>query len=330
MELVTDWLLPALLLVVVAAIALWTAGAIFFDVGDRVGYRRTLALLWLVGVAALFVFWQPVWQPFLGLLVAFALVLVWWLRLKPLQHRDWDDTVKLLPRGDITGDVVRLHNVWQHEYRTFDDFTHRYAIRTVRLSGLVGADVLFFYWGSPWMSHPVLLFDFGPDGRVCFSAEVRFRRGQKYALLPSLYRQQELAILITDEYDAIARRTLFGTDTGYLYRLAVPPDRLRAVFLDYVAAVNRVHNAPEWYHGLWTNCTTAVARLPSVTLRWDWRLLVNGRLDRALYDAGVLDRSLPFDVLKRTACLNDLVRSAPRDGFGDHIRAAIAERQANR
>jgi hypothetical protein len=57
-------------------------------------------------------------------------------------------------------------------------------------------------------------------------------------------------------------------------------------------------------------------------------VLVNGRLDRALYEAGVLDRSVPFEVLRRTAYLNDVVRAAPRDGFGEYVRAAIAAKRA--
>lgn len=319
-------LLDVLLLLAAAGVALWTAGAIYYDVGDRVGFRRPLALLWLAAVVALFALWQPVWQPFLVLLAAFALFLVWWLRLKPRQHRHWDDTVKLLPRAEVDGDVVRVHNVWRHEYRTFADFTPNHVIRTVRLSNLAAADVLLFYWGSPLMSHPVICFDFGPDGRLCFSIEVRFRKGQKYALLPSLYRQQEITVIVTDEYDAIARRVVFGTDTGYLYRLTAPPDRLRTMFLDYVAAVNHLSHTPEWYHGLCANCTTTFYRLPNSRPRWDWRVLLNGRFDRLLYDRGSIDRTLPFDVLKRAALLNDLAKDAPRDGFGDHIRAGIAKR----
>jgi hypothetical protein len=328
MDFLNHWLTLAVLTAVAAGIALWTAGAIYFDVGDRTGFRRPLTAVWLAAVVALFLLWQPLWRPFVALLVAFGLFLVWWLRLKPSQHRDWAETVARLPRAEVAGDAVRLHNVWSHDYRTFTDFTPNYVIRTVHLSNLVAADVLFFYWGSPWMSHPVLCFDFGPDGRVCCSIEVRYRKGQGYALLPSLYRQQEITVCVTDEYDAIARRTKYGTDDGYLYRLGEPPDRLRTIFLDYVAAVNHLYRTPEWYHGLCANCTTTFYRLPNSRPRCDWRVLVNGRLDRALYEAGVLDRSVPFEVLRRTAYLNDVVRAAPRDGFGEYVRAAIAAKRA--
>lgn len=328
MPLLLHWLIPAALLAVAAGVALWTAGAIYYDVGDRTGFRWPLALAWLAAVASLLVLWQPLWQPVVALLAVFALFLTWWLRLKPSQHRDWDPTVERLPFAELSGDEVRLHNVWQHDYRTFADFTPRYVVRTVRLSHLTGVDVLFFYWGSPWMSHPVLCFDFGPDGRVCFSIEVRFRKGQTYALLPSLYRQQEITVVVTDEYDAIARRTKYGTDTGYLYRLTTAPGRARTMFLDYVAAVTHLHSTPEWYHGLCANCTTTFYRLPNSRPHWDWRVLLNGRFDRALYERGVLDTSVPFEELKRTAYLNEVVRTAPRDGFGDHVRERIAAKRA--
>lgn len=328
MELLDHWLTVTLMLAVSAAVALWTAGAIYYDLGDRTGWRWPLTLAWGAGVVALFTLWQPVWCPFLVLLGVSAVFLAWWLTLKPSLHREWDDTVKRLPTAEVEGDVVRLHNVWQHDYRTFTDFTPNYVIRTVRLSNLVAADILFFYWGSSLMSHPVLVFDFGPDGRVCFSIEVRFRKGQKYALLPSLYRQQELILLVTDEYDAIARRTKFGTDQGYLYRVTDSPEHFRAIFLDYVAAVTHLHRTPEWYNVLCANCTTRFYRLPNSRTRCDWRVLANGRLDRALYETGMLDRSVPFDVLKRTAYLNEIVKDAPRDGFGDYIREQIAKRRA--
>lgn len=328
MTVLDHWLTVSLLLLAAGVIALWTAGAIYYDAGDRVGFRWPLALGWLSAVVALFVLWQPVWQAVLVLLVVFAGFFSWWLTLAPSQDRDWDDTVKVLPRADVTGDTVRIHNVWNHDYRTFADFTPHHVTRTVHLSHLIATDILFFYWGSSLMSHPVLCFDFGPDGRVCVSIEVRFRQGQKYALLPSLYRQQEITVIVTDEYDAIARRTKYGTDTGYLYRLTVTPEQSRTMFLDYLAAVNHLHTTPEWYHGLCANCTTTFYRLPNSRPHWDWRVLLNGRFDKALYDRGRLDRSVPFEVLKKSAFLNDLVKTAPRDGFGDHLRAEIAKRRA--
>ena len=105
----------------------------------------------------------------------------------------------------------------------------------------------------------------------------------------------------------ILRRTKYGPpQTAQLYRLTVGIEDVRAAFLDYVGAINDLYEKPRWYHGLCANCTTSFYRLPSSRLRRDWRVLANGRLDRALYEDGRLDRSLPFDELRRLALINDI------------------------
>ena len=181
------------------------------------------------------------------------------------------------------------------------------------------------------MSHPVLVFDFGPDGRVCVSIEVRYRRGQEFSITRSLYRQQELIFLVTDERDAVLRRTKHGPpQEAHLYRFNATPAELRTAFLDYVETINGLYGRPRWYHGLFANCTTSYYRMPNSRCRLDWRVLANGRLDRALYEDGRLDRTLPFEELKRLARLNDVANSAPADGFGDHVRRELERRRNER
>lgn len=320
-----EWILPAILFAVATAIALWVAGAFYFDGFHASRLGLGVAAFWLVAVAALFWFWQPAWKPFTVLIGAWSIVMIWWLRQKPSHDRDWDPAVAVLPRAVRDGDAVTIENVRNFEYRTLDDFTPRYENRTYHLSNLSGVDVIFFNWGSAIMSHPVLVFDFGADGRVCMSIEVRYQKGQKYSILRSLYHFYDLIFLVADERDAILRRTKYGpSQAAHLYRLDTTADDIRAAFLDYVDAINSLDRAPQWYHGLCMNCTTTFYRLPSRRCRWDWRVLVNARLDRALYADGRLDRSLPFPELQRRAYLNDVANSAPSDGFGDFIRRKLA------
>jgi hypothetical protein len=59
-------------------------------------------------------------------------------------------------------------------------------------------------------------------------------------------------------------------------------------------------------------------------------VLANGRLDRALYKDGRLDRTEPFPELRRNAYLNDVANSAPEEGFGDHIRRELEKRRYER
>jgi predicted acylesterase/phospholipase RssA/CRP-like cAMP-binding protein len=49
------------------------------------------------------------------------------------------------------------------------------------------------------------------------------------------------------------------------------------------------------------------------------RLFADGRLDVALCKDSRLDRTLPFQELRRMAIFNEIVNCAPENGFGDHI-----------
>ena len=226
MDRVSEWVVFAPMLAAATAVTLWMAGAIYYDACGARPWGRLAALAWLVGVTALFALWRPLWQPFVALLGALALFLVWWIRLKPSHDRGWEPAVAVMPRATRDVEAVTIENVRNFEYRSLDDFTPRYETRTYRLSNLRGVDVIFFNWGVALMSHPVLVFDFGPDGRVCVSVEVRFRKGQKFSILRSLYRQQELIFLAADERDVILRRTKYGPpQEAHLYRLNAPPRR---------------------------------------------------------------------------------------------------------
>src|SRR5262249_12303808 len=124
--------------------------------------------------------------------------------------------------------------------------------------------------------------------------------------------QQEVIFLVADERDIILRRTKSSWDQeAYLYRFTASIEELRTIFLDYVEAINSLYSKPRWYNGLCANCTTSFYHLPNSQRRWDWRVLANGRLDRALYESGRLDRTLPFPDLRRSAYLNEVANSAP-------------------
>ena len=201
----------------------------------------------------------------------------------------------MLPSITIEGEQVTIHNVRNTEYRTLEDFTPHYETRSYRLSHLQGIDAAVIYWGSKWISHPMLIFDFGEDGRVCFSIEVRYRIGQKYGFLRTLYRQQEIIYLISDERDAILKRTKYSKNHDvYLYHLKASPEEIQKVFLEYVVSTNDLAECPRWYNGLTTNCTTSIYRQRADQVEWDWRWLFNGRLDQMIYDHGRLNTNYPF------------------------------------
>lgn len=304
--------------------ATWAFGALWFDL-PWPGLRGPAAIAFALATVLVRILVRPPWRAKLGVAIGIGLVALWWASLQPRQDRDWKPSVAVLPRAEIDGEIVTLHNVRNFDYRTTDDFTPRHETRRFDLRNLRGVDLFINYWGSPYMAHPILSFDFGPDGRVCFSIETRPERGEAYSALGGLYRRFELACVVADERDVIRLRTNYrkGEDV-FLYRLNA--SRAREGFLDYIRTVNELHAAPRWYNAITSNCTTAIRnqRAASARAPWDWRMLVNGLADQMLYERGAIDRSLPFAELRRISHINGRAKTA--DGapdFSERIRAGL-------
>jgi hypothetical protein len=143
-----------------------------------------------------------------------------------------------------------------------------------------------------------------------------------------LYRQYELYYVIGDERDIVRLRTNYRFEDVYLYRLIpATPERSRALFLDYVKSANELHDRPQWYNELFSNCTSNVRlhikRIGSAH-PWDWQPLLNGFITEHAYELGALDTSLPFAELKRLSNINDRARAAGRDpAFSRRIRDGL-------
>jgi hypothetical protein len=317
-------MLSILIAILALVIVVWCAGAIYYDAFGESTAGAAVAGVWAAGWLVLFLVWRPEWKPFVLLLAALVGVAWWWRSQKPSQVRDWEPHFARVAHVAIDGDALAIANVRNSEYGDDGSSTARYEERAYRLSELRGVDALILTWGSPWMSHPMFVFDFGPDGRVCMSIEVRYRRGQRFSFVRTLYRQQELTYVVADERDAILRRTkwLKGHQL-YLYRLNVDGIVMRQFFFDFANRINALAATPRWYHGLTTNCTTSVYAQSRGHMTWHWRMLVNGGLDRLLYDRGFLDQCRPFATLKQQSWINEIANRAPKAGFGDYIRAHL-------
>lgn len=311
---------------VLALCMVWAFGALWFDFPWAWG-KRGVAIFFLVGAVAVVVFQRRVGYARLILAGAFLVVLGWWLTLQPRQDRDWKPEVGTLAYAEVNGDSVTIHHVRNFDYRTEDDFTVRYEDRHYDLRELRGMDLFNNTWGSKYMSHPIVSFDFGAGGHVCFSVETRPEKGEGFSALGGLYRRFELIYVVADERDIIRLRTNYrkGEDS-YVYHLNTSPERARRSFLEYVETLNKLWVKPRWYNAITDNCTTAIRhqRAPSERLPWDWRLLVNGYADRMMYENGAFDRSVPFDELKRRAHLTERARAADQaPDFSERIREGV-------
>jgi hypothetical protein len=305
---------------------LWAFGAICFDFPGG----KWLAFLWLalaIGARISLHHWRwpaLVWPAF------FLLVWLPWVFIRPSNDRDWAPEYARTPKVTISGDVVTIENVRNFDYRKSDwgKITQipRWETRTYRFSELRGLDMFINYWGSPWMAHPILSFDFGPDGRLAFSIETRREATEGYSALAGLYKVYELTYIAADERDVIRVRTNFreGEDV-YLYRLRTPPDKAKQRFLEYANRVNQLHERAEFYDVFMANCTTSIRAQMSAAdhLPWDWRYLLNGKMDLLLWRRGAFHESagMGFPELRNQAHINPAAHAAgDADDFSDRIR----------
>jgi Domain of unknown function (DUF4105) len=304
--------------------AIWAFGALYFDFPKAGGFA---AILFVIALLAIVIFVRRKLLKLGILFGACALVAAWWLTLKPSNDRAWQPDVAQTAWAEINGDEITIHNVRNCDYRTATDFTPHWETRTVRLSQITGMDVAINYWGSPWIAHPIVSFQFVDALPLCFSIETRKTIGQQYSTLEGFYRQYTLIYVVADERDCIRLRPNYRGEDVYLYHTLASPDQARERFREYINTVNALHENSRWYNAVTSNCTTSIRTQRAVKLRapWDWRILLNGKADEMLYqDHAVATGGLSFAELKQRSLINERARAADQNpDFSRIIREGL-------
>jgi hypothetical protein len=308
-----------LLYLIASLLTLWAAAALAIDL-PLPTVRHLAGISYAVVVLFLSSLVPSHFSRFLICAAGFLAVLAWWLTLEPSNERPWQLDVSETPWAEVDGDKVTIHNFRFCDYRAEFDFTCQWLTKTVDLSQLRGIDLSVTYWGSPYIAHPILSFQFGDGDYVAASIETRKEIGKGYSSFLGFFRQYELVYVFADERDVIRLRTNYRTgEDVYLYHTIAGPQWARQLFLQYIQHANRLRDRPEWFNALTRNCTTnifssmaATGRLPVGTSLRDWRVLLNGRGDEMLYNGGNLKGGLPFPELKESAHINAAARQADR------------------
>jgi hypothetical protein len=312
---------------VLAGLTLWSSAAIYYSNLPAAWLRSVAAVLFVLGTVALFFRVRPLWRARLIFLAAFGGVVVWFLAIPPSNDRDWQPDVAVLPYAEINGDMVTVHNIRNCDYRSETDYTVRHYDKTFDLSKLKSVDLYVVHWGSPAIAHTMLSFGFGGGDYLCFSIETRKEKSESYSTTKGFFRQFEITYIVGDERDLVRLRTNYRGEQVYLYRFHSDLAVGRPVFLDYCRQINRLKQKPEWYNALADNCTTSIHQHTypyARKVRWDWRILVNGYVDELAYEAGTLDRSLPFAELKQHSLINERAKAAGHDAdFSARIREGL-------
>ncbi len=307
----------------------WCALAVFYSNLPGEWLRTGLAaLLVLGGMSALILGKNR--KIIFGVFTCFALIVFWWMTIPASNDRSWQPDVAVLPHATIEGNHVTVHNIRNFEYRTETDFTPHYYDKTFDLEKLDSVDLIAVYWMGPDIAHIFLSFGFEDTDYLAVSIETRKEVGEGYSTLKGFFKQYELYYVVADERDVIRVRTNYRKDPPedvYLYRLNTPVERIRRVFLDYLAKINSLETQPEFYNTLTTNCTTNIlmhTRVNPESLAFSWKILLSGHTPEYVYENGGMGRNLSFPELQERSLINAVAQQADAaPDFSQRIREGL-------
>ena len=312
--------------------ALWGSLALFIDGPGSEDVRLSLAIAYavigLILVGA-FAFSKRRWIAAFTFIGLFGILLGWWGSLSPSNDREWQPEVAVLPYATFEKDQVTIHNVRNFDYRSETDFTVQYDDRTFDLRTLNAVDLIAVYWMGPMIAHVFLSFSFDEE-HLAISIEARKERTEGYSTLKGFFKQFELYYVVADERDVIRVRTNFRKDPPedvYLFRVNVPQENMKRLFLEYVRKMNQLREQPEFYNTLTTNCTTTILMHTHVNpdhLPFSWKVLLSGYVPEYVYDAGRLNSSLSFSNLFLQSHINARAQAADQaQDFSRFIRDGL-------
>jgi hypothetical protein len=261
---------------------------------------------------------------------AFAAVAIWFVCIPPSHDRAWRPDVAVMPRAAFDeGDDnrVRITGFRNFDYRSRDDFTARYEQREFHIDRVTSLDLFISYWMPGPVAHTFVRFNFD-DGTppMCISIECRPEVDEGFDPLASMFKQFELIYVVGDERDIVGVRAAHRGEQVYLYPIRTSPQGAQRLLRVYLARINELADRAEWYHLLKSNCSLNIVRYANAAGRqggFDLRHLLNGWVDRYLYEAGSVDTTLPFAELRRRANITAAARAAGNDAdFSKRIRAA--------
>ena len=232
----------------------------------------------------------------MGLLSLLAI----WIRiqkLRPSNDRSWVNDNSRNATIEFEGDIVKIKNIRDFNWRSTKDFDERWIDDEFDLSNVdsIWLTLEYFDPRHRQMAHTILSFQFEDGRRLACSIEVRREQGEKYHPLKGLFREYELIYVWATERDVIGVRTRCrAKSVTHLFEAVVlGPGNERRMLESYLLRTDKLRESPEWYNTITNTCTTNIVRHVNE--------VYPGRVPRAL---AVLLPGLSPKILQR----NNLVR----------------------
>jgi hypothetical protein len=307
----------------------WATAAVWFDGPASRPLAAGLAAAVGVGGLALYLRLRPTWRALAAVTALVAVVATWWLRIPASNDRDWLPDVARPAEAHVDGSRVTIQNVRNFHYRSETDYDEIWETREYDLDELEGVDLYFSFWGPTLIAHTIVSWEFENAPPLAISIETRKEQGEEYSAVLGFFRQFELYYVVADERDVIGVRTNHRGEHGYLYRIRMPVEEARALLVDYLETIEHLAHHPRWYNAFTHNCTTTIRqhiKHLGAAEAFDWRILVNGRLEELLYERGRIDTALPFAELRERSEITEKAKAAgTASDFSRQIRVGLPD-----
>src|SRR5215469_10720818 len=308
--------------------AIWANLAIAYQLPRSAGVRAgaclaldMIALTALVGVVL-----HRRWRAVLIYAGAYAIFLTWSASISASNDKSWAADVAHGITGIVEGDRLSSSNVRNFSWRTEAEYTERWEQRTYDLSKLRSLDLFLVYWMGPSIAHTIMSFGF-EDGRYLdFSIELRRTQSDQYSAVTGFFKTNELVFIGADERDLMTLRKV-RNEQIQLYRLKTPPERARALLVEYIKQANDLAARPRFYNTLTTNCTTTIfnmMRAVRSSIPFDWRVVLTGHLPSYLYEHGAVDTRISLEELRQRADVTGRVEAGSSEvEFSSRLRDGV-------
>jgi hypothetical protein len=311
----------------VASATIWGALALLFRVPghDVLGLIAACCFAVLGCLTILSRFWAGTLPSRVVFAMAFVGLLAWWSTLNPPTNGNWAPDVARQVTGVIDGDILTLTNVREFDWRSNEDVTENWTMRTYDLSQLQSLDMFLSYWAGPQMAHFILSFGFEGDTYLAWSVEVRREISGGYSPLRDAFKEHTLVIIASTERDVVGVRSNIRGEDVQLFRLTTTPDKARDLLEEYVRDANVLAERPYWYNSISANCTTVITRMLKAIgdgSALDWRILANGYLPELGYERGAFNTEYSIEQLR---ALGRVATRAQEEGLTEAFSVAIRE-----
>lgn len=231
-----------------------------------------------------------------------ALVALWQFSKEIPIDADWKDTLSQLSTAEFDGDMVTVRNVRNFQYNEhYKPSVQSWEDRTYDLRELKR----IWFVVDPFnkesvFAHTFVSFEFEDGSFLAISIEGRLTKDQNYEKLDGFLHTYPLIYIAADERDVIYVRAHVAQHDVFTYPIKATPAQARLLLVDMLERMNDLAVHPEWYNGVFANCTSSIADhvnkiWPGLLPRFDWQSLLTNYAGKLLYNKGLIDTQRRWD-----------------------------------